>query len=412
MTDVLTNWAGNITFQASGVARPATTGQLQEIVAGAQRVRAIGTGHSFSLLADTTGRLVSLADMPQTVEVDSGNRTVRVAAGVRYGELATALHRAGFALHNMASLPHITVAGACATATHGSGVHNGNLATAVCGLEMVAGDGSLVTLDGADLEGAVVSLGALGIFTHLTLRTVPAFEICQIVYEDVAREIAVRALDTAYSVSLFTDWRTPARVNQVWRKCLPGEQDAWTGGTPADGPRHPIPSMDPVTTTQQLGVPGPWHERLTHFRLDHTPSAGDELQSEFFVPLADAAEALAALDPIADRIAAVLQISEVRTVKADGLWLSPAFERDCLAIHFTWVKDPVAVGAVVDLIEERLAPFDPRPHWGKVFRRRPPVTDGFRALMRRYDPDGRLRNDFMDAIVQTEGSAAPSRMDH
>ncbi|WP_211588599.1 FAD-binding protein [Allorhizocola rhizosphaerae] len=405
-----TNWAGNVTFKASGVARPTTIDELREVVAGADRVRAVGTGHSFNLIVDTTGRLVSLADLPQAIDIDPVNQTVTVPAGMRYGELVTRLDAAGFALHNLASLPHITVAGAVATATHGSGVNNGNLATPVCALEMVTGSGALVSLDGEALAGAAVSLGALGIVTKLTFRLAKTFEIMQYVYDDVPREDVNEILSSGYSVSLFTDWRTPRRVNQVWRKCLPGEQNAWTGGTPADGPRHPIPDMDPVTTTQQLGVPGPWHERLTHFRLDHTPSAGDELQSEYFVPLASAEDALSALDPIAERIAAVLQISEIRTVKADNLWLSPAFERDCLAIHFTWVKDPAAVGEVIDLLEERLAPFDPRPHWGKLFHRRPALHEGFVALMDRYDPDGKLRNDFMAAIVQSGETPAPSGM--
>ncbi len=410
------NWAGNVTFTAQRFHRPASVGELQALVAGRERVRALGTGHSFSPIADTPGDLVSVTGLPKIIEVDSGASTVLVSAGLRYGELAGRLHEMGYALRNLASLPHIGIAGACATGTHGSGDGNGSLATAVRALEMVTAPGDVVAMSrdagGDQFRGAVVGLGALGIVTRLTLDIGPAFDIRQYVYDDLPREQLDEHFEqvtaSAYSVSLFTDWRG-SPVRQVWLKRR-ADQDGsalartrWLGARLADGPRHPVPGMSPDACTPQLGVPGPWHERLPHFRLDFTPSSGAELQSEYLMPRRHAIEALAALDRIRDQVAPVLQISEIRTVAADELWLSPCYQRDSVAIHFTWIKDTSAVLPVLAAIEDELSPFEARPHWGKLFRTSPQVVRAryerlpdFEQLLRRYDPAGKFRNDFID----------------
>ncbi|PGH42183.1 FAD-binding protein [Micromonospora sp. WMMA1996] len=402
MTD--TNWAGNVRWSARDRHRPTSVDEVRRLVAGADRARAVGTGHSFNRLGDTAGTQITLAGLPPSVALDPDRRTVTVAAGVRYGDLATALHNQGYALRNLASLPHISVAGSVATATHGSGPANGNLATAVAALELVTADGDLLTVDRTDprFAGLVVNLGALGVVTRLTLDVVPTFAVRQFVRLGLPRAALDEALDAAYSVSVFTGWRSD-RFDQVWIK-----QDAdqapppadWLDTVAADTPRHPVPGMSPEHCTAQLGEAGPWHERLPHFRLGFTPSSGDELQSEWHVARADAAAALAALDPVAERIAAVLQVCELRTVAADELWLSPNFRRDTLAVHFTWVGDPVAVAPVLAEVEQRLAPFAPRPHWGKLFERDPaaayPRHGDFRALLREFDPDGKFRTPEMD----------------
>jgi xylitol oxidase len=410
----LTNWAGNVTFTAKILHRPKTVTDLQGLVAHASRIRALGTGHSFSEIADTTGDLVSVAGLPRLIEPDLARGTVTISAGLRYGEVAAELNRSGLALRNLGSLPHISVAGSCATGTHGSGDANGCLATAVAALEIVTADGDLATLtrDDAGFKGAVVALGALGIVTRLTLDTVPSFDVRQYVYEDLPLEQVSAHFDeisaSAYSVSLFTDWRAP-RISQAWlkrRADAPGAADAgprWMGGHLADGPRNPVPGVPARNCTEQLGVPGPWHERLPHFRLEFTPSAGDELQSEYLLPRAHAAAALAALAPIAGRIAPVLRIAEIRTVAADDLWLSPAYQRDSVAFHFTWIKDCPAVSQVLAQIEDCLAPLHPQPHWGKLFHAPPRDRDGraaaFRALTRHYDPSGKFRNAMLDRYL-------------
>jgi xylitol oxidase len=415
MTGRPTNWAGNITFAAARLHRPTSVPELQSLVAGSDRVRALGTGHSFNRIADTTGELVSVAGLPPVVEIDPDRAQVTVSAGLRYGEFAGRLHEAGFALHNLGSLPHLSVAGAVATATHGSGLANGNLATSVAALELVTADGELRTLardtDPDDFPGAVVGLGALGVVTRLTLDLVPAFDVAQYVYDDLPwTRLATdqeEIFGAAYSVSLFTDWTGP-RFNQVWLKRrvdtgAPDPQPRWLDATLADTPRHPIAGKPAVNCTQQLGVPGPWHARLPHFRLEFTPSSGQELQSEYFVARHHLVEALAALEDIADRIAAVLQVSEIRTVAADELWLSPAYRQDSAGLHFTWVADTEAVRPVLAAIEERLAPYAVRPHWGKLFdvppevlRQRYPRYADFAALARRFDPAGKFRNDLLD----------------
>jgi xylitol oxidase len=389
---VLTNWAGNLTFSAREVHRPSTGDEVRALVARSDRIKALGAGHSFSLIADTPGDLISLRQLPPTMEIDPSSMTVKVAAGVRYGELATLLHSHGYALANLASLPHLSVAGATATATHGSGNRNGNLATAVASLDMVTADGDLVTLDRG--SGAAVNLGALGIVVALRLDIEPTYEVTQRVYRDEP------ALDpdvfaSAYSVSMFTQWRSES-IDQVWvKQRADAQNDAWRGRQPATGPMHPIAGMPAESCTQQLGVPGPWHERLPHFRLEHTPSAGEELQSEFFVPRSQAKEAFEAIGAIRERVAGVLQVSEIRTIAADELWASPCYQRESVAFHFTWIKDPAAVLPVVKALEEQLAPFDPRPHWGKVFTMRPAVHPRFAELMKRYDPAGKFVNPFL-----------------
>ena len=415
MAPQLTNWAGNIEFSAARLHRPASLDELAAVVTGSEQLRVLGTGHSFNRIADTTGDLVSVADLPTQIDVDTDASTVTVSAGTRYAELAAATQGAGLALHNLGSLPHISVGGACSTGTHGSGSRNGILATAVRALELMTVDGELVTLRAGDPDfaGAVVSLGSLGVLTTLTLALEPAFDVQQVVYDHVPHgELAPvldEVMDADYSVSAWTDWCDPLGW-QLWRKRRVGA-DTWSppatyvGGRQADRPRHPIWGVDPVHCTEQLGVPGPWNERLPHFRREFTPSSGAELQSEFMVPREHGPAALAAVAELRHLIAPVLQVGELRTMAADGLWLSPAQGRDTLGIHFTWVLDPPAVAPVVAALGEVLAPFGARPHWGKVFAHTPESVsrlydhwDDFAALLSRYDAAGRLRGDFVGSF--------------
>nr|WP_203598390.1 D-arabinono-1,4-lactone oxidase [Streptomyces sp. SID7909] len=394
---------------------PRSIRELRETVAASDAVRPLGTRHSFNTVADTSGDHLSLTGLPRVADIDVACRTLSLTAGLAYGEFAAELQERGLALANLGSLPHISVAGAVATGTHGSGVGNRSLAAAVRSLTLVTADGGMRTLwrYDDDFPGAVVSLGALGVVTSLDLELVPAFEVRQWVYEELPEATLTARFDevmsAAYSVSVFTDWR-PGPVGQVWLKQRVGDEGTtaampaeWLGARLADGPRHPIPGVPAGNCTAQQGVPGPWHERLPHFRMEFTPSNGDELQSEYFVARADAVAAYEALARLRDRITPVLQISELRTVAADDLWLSPAHGRDSVAFHFTWVPDAAAVAPVAAAIEEALAPFGARPHWGKVFSTDPEVLRtlypryaDFEALTRRYDPEGTFRNAFLD----------------
>ncbi|MEV7286252.1 FAD-binding protein [Streptomyces sp. NPDC093252] len=408
-TTPITNWAGNITYRAARVARPRTPDALRDAVTSATRVRVLGSGHSFSTAADPGpgGTLLRLDALPPALDIDTAARTVRVSGGVRYAELARALHARGLALPNLASLPHISVAGSVATGTHGSGAGNGPLSDAVREVELLTADGTAVRIgrDDPRFGGAVTALGALGVVTALTLDLAPAFEVEQRLFT----ELPLAGLDfeavmtAAYSVSLFTDWRAPG-FRQLWvkrRTDEPLREIGW--GTPATGPLHPVPGMPAVHCTEQGGVPGPWHERLPHFRAEFTPSSGDELQSEYLLPRAHALDALHALDRMRAALAPVTQTCEVRTVAADGQWLSPSHGRDTVALHFTWVADTAAVLPVVRRVEAALDGFAARPHWGKVFtmpgevvRGRYPRLADFRALRRALDPGGVFANDFVN----------------
>ncbi|MGV9904626.1 FAD-binding protein [Streptomyces sp. NPDC003388] len=408
----VTNWARNITYEAKEFHRPGTQDALRSLVAGSARVRVLGSGHSFNRIAEPgrDGVLVSLAGLPPVIDVDTAARTVRVSGGVRYAELARTVHAHGLALPNMASLPHISVAGSVATGTHGSGVGNGPLAAAVREVELVTADGStaVVARGDARFDGAVTSLGALGVVTALTLELEPAYEVEQHVFT----ELPLAGLDyeavagAAYSVSLFTDWREPG-FRQVWVKRRTDQAPVdFPWGTAATGAMHPVPGMPAVNCTAQFGEPGPWHERLPHFRAEFTPSSGAELQSEYLLPRPAALDALHALDAVRATVAGVLQTCEVRTVAADPQWLSPAHGRDSVALHFTWIEDTPAVLPVVRRVEEALEPFDARPHWGKVFtvppaelRRRYPRLAAFRDLARSLDPTGKFSNAFVREVL-------------
>lgn len=412
------NWAGNYEYRAGRVHHPESVEQVQDLVRRLPTVRALGSRHSFNDIADSPGELISLDRLPRSVFVDPEASTVAVHGGIRYGELCEPLERAGLALHNLASLPHISVAGACATATHGSGVALGNLATIVAGIDVVTADGEIERFsrdrNADELAGATVGLGGLGIVTSLELAVEPTFQMRQDVYESMPFARVEDRFDevasSGDSVSFFTDWREPT-FEQVWlkRRVTPepfAAEPEFFGARLATVAHHPIRGLPAESCTQQLGVAGPWHERLPHFRMDHTPSSGDELQSEYLLPREHAVPALRAIAAISRHVASILQASEIRTIAADELWMSPSYRRASVAIHFTWHPDGPAVSAAMPLIEAALAPFEPRPHWGKLFtlppdevRARYPKLPAFVALLRRHDPTGKFRNEFLDRYV-------------
>lgn len=405
---MLTNWSGNHPYAAARVHRPTSVDELATVVAGAERVHALGSRHSFTDVADTPGDLVATDALPETVEVHPSRRQVRVSGGTTYGRLAERLHAEGWALATMASLPHISVAGAVATGTHGSGDRTGSLAAAVAGLEYVDATGALrsVRRGDVDFDGSVVALGALGVTTHVTLDVEPSYDVRQDLYVDLPWDVALANLDaltaTGSSVSLFTDWAS-GRVAQVWVKSRGTEPPPTLyGAAAATGTLHMLLGADTAAVTEQSGVIGPWHERLPHFRMAFTPSRGEELQSEYLVPRTHAPAAVSALLSLAPSFASLLQVAEVRTVAADPLWLSPAYGVDVVALHFTWLRDVPGVYGVLPAIEAALLPLGARPHWGKCFvapaadlRPLYPRFDDFRALAARLDPEGTFHNQFL-----------------
>ena len=412
----LTNWAGNLVYGTDRLTEASSIDQIRSLLRSEDKVKVLGTRHCFNSIADSRYNLLSLKPMHEVVALDAEARTVTVDASVTYGQLSPYLDKKGFALHNLASLPHISVAGACSTATHGSGEKNGNLATAVSGLELITAGGEIVKLSrksGGDLfHGAVVGLGALGVITRVTLDIQPAFTMRQYVYENLPLAQMKDHFDeiqsSGYSVSLFTDWQGK-RLNEVWIKSRVGDGPPFAANSEFFGAKlatrnlHPIAELSAENCTGQMGVPGPWYERLPHFKMGFTPSAGKELQSEYFVPRRNAVDAILAIERLRDQITPHLLISEIRTIAADDLWMSTCYRQPSVTIHFTWKPDWPAVRHLLPVIEKELGPFQPRPHWGKLFtlapvelRSRYEKLADFLQLAAKYDPKGKFRNDFLN----------------
>jgi xylitol oxidase len=394
---------------------PQSLDEVASIVASATRLRVLGSRHSFTGIADST-ELLSLAELPADVVVDHDASTVSFSAGLTYGELATALNEAGLALANLASLPHISVAGAVATATHGSGDANRNLAGAVAALELVTADGERVEVarGAPDFDGFVVGLGALGAVTRLTLDVEPAFDVRQRVFEGLAWDALAEHFDTitasGYSVSLFTRWGEA--IDSVWVKhrvtdTPEAPQEQLFGARAATADRHPILGLDTVSVTPQLGQAGRWSDRLPHFRMGFSPSNGDEIQSEYFVAREHALGAIEAVRRVGARVRALLLVSEIRTIAADELWLSPQYRQDTVALHFTWRLDPDGVLEALRHVEAALEPFAPRPHWGKLFRLNAVGSyerlPDFLELLDRHDPRGTFRNAWLESRLLGAG---------
>jgi alditol oxidase len=417
--DKLKNWAGNLDYGTDRLYSANSLEQVRSYVKKQNKLKVLGTRHCFNKIADSTDNFVSLKPMDELVTVEPEGRTVTVGAGMTYGQLCPLLHRKGFALHNLASLPHISIAGAVSTATHGSGEKNGNLATPVSALEIVTAAGDMVKLsrqrDGDTFLGAVVGLGALGVITKVTLDIQPTYLMRQDVYENLPLSAVKDHFDeiesSAYSVSLFTDWQNK-RVNEVWLKSRVEEGQAldatpeFFGAKRATTNLHPIAELSAENCTEQMGVPGPWYERLPHFRMGFTPSAGKELQTEYFVPRQHAVEAILAVERLRDQISPYLMISEIRAIAADKLWLSPCYEQACVTIHFTWKQDWPAVSKLMPMIEKELAPFKPLPHWGKLFTMPPTELKtryqklpDFIELCKKFDPHAKFRNEFLSTNI-------------
>ena len=412
------NWSGHAPFHSARFHQPTTVDEVREAVRNADKVRVIGSRHCFNDIADTTGDLISLSRLDPDLVIDREKNTATVPAGITYGELCPQLHAAGYALPNTASLDHITVIGACMTATHGSGDTLGNLATPVSGLEMVTATGDRVTLTREDhpdrFSGAVVSLGALGVVTRVTLDLEPTFSILQHVYQGLPSARLYESFDAimgaGYSVSLFPSWKEDV-IDSLWvKQQVPDGEDApavepeFYGATlPPDGHFWKEPAdryWTPVRTV------GPWHERLPHFHFNDPEQEGDELQSEYFVARPHAVEALKVVASFRERLAPILVVSEISTDAADDLWLRTAYGHDVVAIHFNWRNDWPDVRDFLPLLEEQLTPFEPRPHWGKlseidpaqVGARYPRIYD-FRSLADEFDPSGKFRNAYINRCI-------------
>ena len=414
--NVGTNWAGNLAYSAKNIVFPKTIDELQKEVLKINNGKALGSRHSFNNVADTQTTLISTSYLDKIISIDTKQSLVWIEPGIKYGTLGIYLDSKGFALHNLASLPHISVAGACATATHGSGDGNGNLSTAVQALEIMKADGTILKLNKNDPEfyGAVVNLGALGIVTKMALSIQPSFQVTQEVFENLPMSQLEQNFDAiykaGYSVSMFTHW-IDKNITQVWVKKRVDAKPTpklknFFGATAATTNLHPIKVNSPINCTDQMGVPGPWYDRLPHFKMGFTPSNGAELQSEFFVPRQHAYKAIMAVESLHKIIYPSLYVTEIRSIAADNFWLSPAYQQDMIAIHFTWKPETEKVMKILPLIEEKLKPFNYRPHWGKLFTIAPsalqsryPKFKDFLAMAKKMDPQGKWKNNFLNRNI-------------
>jgi len=414
--EIRKNWAGNYTYQAKNLYEPNTVEEVQELVKKLNKQKALGSKHCFNNIADSPENQISTRNLNKVISIDEQQKTVTVEAGARYGDFAEELDAKGFALANLASLPHITVAGACATATHGSGVKNGNLATQVEAVELVTPSGDLITIDRnhEDFPAVVVGLGAFGIITKVTLAVEDTFQVRQDVYLNLSMETLESNFDkimsSGYSVSLFTDW-TNKNISEVWVKSRMDENpmefgDDFYGAKAATENIHPILGLSAENCSEQMGVPGPWYSRLPHFKMGFTPSAGEELQSEFFIPREKAIAGIIAIEKLNEEISPQLLITEVRTIAADNFWMSPCYHQDSVSIHFTWKQKTEEVLNLLPKIEAALAPFSVKPHWGKLFKLDPATLhqryekfSDFLALAKKYDPNGKFRNAYLDLNI-------------
>jgi xylitol oxidase len=414
----LKNWAGNLEYSTNKIDYPKSVEEVQRLVKKYSKVKVLGTRHCFNRIADSKDNFISLKEMNKMISLNTAESTVTVEGGMKYGELCPILNDKGFALHYLASLPHISVAGAISTATHGSGVKNKNLSSAVSGLEFVTANGDVIHLskkDGEKFNAAVVGLGALGVITKVTLDIQPAYMMRQYVYEQLPlqqlKEHFDEIMSAGYSVSLFTDWQSE-NINEVWIKSLVSDasnsktKTEFFGAKPATKNVHPIIELSAENCTEQMGVPGVWYERLPHFKMGFTPSSGKELQAEYFVPHQHAIDAILAVKRMGKEIGPHLFISEIRAIDGDNLWMSPCYKQPSVTIHFTWKQEWDAVINLLPQIEKELAPFNAKPHWGKLFtinasrfKQLYENMQNFKHAIAQYDPGGKFRNEFLEKNI-------------
>lgn len=409
---MLNNWGGNLQFRQEALAQPETLAELATLIRDNQ-VRPAGTLHSFSPIATGEGIMLSAAGLKVAPAIDPASKTARVGAASRYGDIALALEAQGLALRNMGSLPHISLAGASATGTHGSGDGNQILSASLISFSFLNHKGELITLRRGDdlFEPCRLGLGAHGLWVEAELSVVESYQMRQDIYRDIPwayfLEDPARLSAAGYSVSLFGKWGSDT-IDQAWVKSRVSD-----GTPPAEiaGIRAATESLKELAPgvgdnlTEQAGRPGPWLHRLPHFRLDATPSAGDEIQTEYFFTRDQIVGAIEVVHSLAHEVNPVLIITEIRSIAQDDAWLSPMRRGDSIALHFTFKNDVPAVTRVVEKLEAALAPFNPIPHWGKVngftgeqLAAVHPKLAEARTVFDELDPEGKFSSPYLRSL--------------
>lgn len=404
----LHNWGGNFNYSTQNIQYPRSVAEVQQIVKNAGKLRVVGSRHSFSKIADSECTMLSTIGLNKIIGINGSIPSVTVQGGLTYTDLLTSLNTAGFALPNLASLAEISVGGAASTNAHGTGVANQALANHIRSMEIVLANGSLLTIGPNDprLKGMAAGLGAFGVVTQLELKLVPAFNITTYTYVNMpvqnSYENFAALQNMGFGVLLVNMFTAPDAWNIaiVYARSDANNTAMLTsnlfGGTLVSQTTQP--SYLALLSIAQIGLSG----------VD-----GNEIQTEYFVPISKAVEAIKAVTAVANSTNIFPSLATafvIRTIASDDLWMSEYYGNDTMvAIHFSWQNNVTAVEAVLPQLERAMIPYGARPHWGKMFTMEPedflphyPKVNEFKKLAEQLDPKGKFRNEFLEENVWTE----------
>ncbi|KAI1701064.1 FAD binding domain-containing protein [Ditylenchus destructor] len=414
----LHNWGDNFLFSTQNIQYPTTVEEVQEIVQNADKVRVVGTRHSFSTCADSPDTILSTLALKNIIGFDDSVPSITVQAGIAYTDLNPYLQYLGFALPNLATLAEISVGGASQTGAHGSGLSNQCLASHIRSLKIVLANGTLATYGPNDpeLKAIALGVGAFGVITQVELKVEPTFNITNYFFLNMTAQNLYDHFDeienTGYTAQLFTDFSTPGVWGQIMimdrsgSNANIGSLQNLYGATRATTKVSPILALPPTYLVDQ-GVEQPWYFGLVDYHLGLSGFDGGEIQSEYFLPYENAVAAIKAVTTLSDLIAPRVHTMLIRTIKGDDLWLSEMYSQSSVvAIHFTWKLNMTAVMEVLPQIEQLLIPYCAKPHWGKVFAQGPetflhcyPKLADFKQLAEQLDPTHKFRNQFLEDNV-------------
>lgn len=429
------NWSGTVAWDDCEVLEPTTIGELQSIIAYSPKVRVIGSAHSFTPLVRSSGRvkptLLSLRHIPRTWSLDEKKKTVTVDAATTYSELCHALDKTGFALPNTSSLSHFQIAGAIATATHGSsGSRNGRLtrsglADTVVGLEIVGPDGTIrnVNKGHPQFSSSVVSLGMVGVVTRVTLSLVDDYDVIQRVYGkwpptptgtlSAFLSSLPKTIAQFDSFSAFVKWNVDDFGLLIGRKQVPrGATDSASTTDPRliTGPIQGFLGQGDFATT---GV-GRWCDKMFLWKNNGSPFVSQpELQIAHFVPFRDVERALHATRKVVSTWGDEVLYCELRAVRGDEHLLSP-YSADAPKPDSFSISHSLDARLGVEKVRQRaselesvLRPYQVRPHWGKLTAMT--ASDlkeayglklkRFQEVQQQVDPNRKFTNDYLEHLL-------------
>ncbi|KAI1700234.1 d-arabinono-1,4-lactone oxidase domain-containing protein [Ditylenchus destructor] len=367
----LHNWGNNFRFSTQNIQYPTSVEEVQQIVRNANKLRVVGTRHSFSKIADSPNTMLSTLALKNIIGFDPTVPSITVQAGITYTDLNPFLPNYG--------------------------------------------------PNDPELKAIAVGLGAFGVITQVELEVEPTFNLTNYVFVNMPEQDIYDHFDEienlGYSVQLFTDFSTPGVWDQVWvwvrsdENSNVGNMQNLYGATRTHEQVTAIEALPPTYLMEQ-GKEQPWYYGLVDYHLGLSGFDGAEIQSEYFMPYENAIPAIQAVSNFSDLIAPRVYTMLIRTIKGDDLWMSESFNETTVAIHFTWKPNMTAVMEVLPQIEQALLPYGARPHWGKVFAQGPetylhryPKLNQWKQLAETLDPTHKFRNKFLEDTVFTGSSS-------